>query len=101
MSVDSRPLRAGIIGCGAIAQEGHIPGLLAAGVEIGAVCDANEARAREVGKRFDVAAVYTEVRELLPVPDLDLVTIGLPNAFHALSRSPHSRPASTFSAKSR
>ena len=35
MSIEGRPLRAGIIGCGEIAQEGHIPGLLAAGVEIG------------------------------------------------------------------
>ena len=30
MSIEGRPLRAGIIGCGEIAQEGHIPGLLAA-----------------------------------------------------------------------
>ena len=51
---NGRPLRAGIIGCGGIVQEGHIPSLLAAGVEIGAVCDANEARAKEVAKRFAV-----------------------------------------------
>ena len=83
MTIDERHLRAGIIGCGGIAQEGHIPGLLAAGVEIGAVCDANEARAREVGGTFGVAAVYTDYAELLARPDLDLVTIGLPNALHA------------------
>ena len=83
MTVDGRPLRAGIIGCGGIAQEGHIPALLAAGVEIGAVCDANEARAQEVGKQFDVTAVYADYEKLLARPDLDLVTIGLPNALHA------------------
>ena len=82
MTVDARPLRAGIIGCGGIAQEGHIPSLLAAGVEIGAVCDSNEARAREVGETFGVAAVYTDYAQLLARSDLDLVTIGLPNALH-------------------
>ena len=83
MSIEGRPLRAGIIGCGGIAQEGHIPGLLAAGVDVGAVCDANEARAQEVGERFGVASVYADYVELLARPDLDLVTIGLPNALHA------------------
>ena len=83
MSIEGRPLRAGIIGCGGIAQEGHIPGLLAAGVEIGAVCDANVARVQEVGERFAVASVYADYVELLARADLDLVTIGLPNALHA------------------
>jgi len=83
MTVYGRPLRAGIIGCGCIAREGHIPALIAAGVEIGAVCDANEERAKEIGEQFDVAAVYTAAEQLLARPDLDLVTIGLPNALHA------------------
>ena len=84
MAVDgTRKLRAGIIGCGGIAQEGHIPALLAAGVEIGAVCDSNGTRALEVAKRFDVTAVDTDAEHLLARPDLDLVTIGLPNALHA------------------
>ena len=83
MTIDSKALRAGIIGCGGIAQEGHIPSLLAAGVEIGAVCDANEARAQQVAERFGVAAAYTDYAQLLAQPDLDLVTIGLPNALHA------------------
>lgn len=78
-----KPLRAGIIGCGGIAQEGHIPALLAAGVEIGAVCDANGARALDVARRFDVTAVDTTPEQLLARPDLDLVTIALPNALHA------------------
>ena len=53
--MSGRPLRAGIIGCGAIAREGHIPGSLAAGVEIGTVCDTDERRAQEVATRFGVA----------------------------------------------
>jgi predicted dehydrogenase len=83
MAIEGRPLRAGIIGCGDIAQEAHIPALLVAGVEIGAVCDANRVRAEEVGKRFNVTAVDGDVDRLLARPDLDLVTIGLPNALHA------------------
>jgi predicted dehydrogenase len=83
MATEAKPLRAGIIGCGAIAQEGHIPGLLEAGVEIGAVCDANAERAGEIGKGFGVGAIYTDADQLLAQEDLDLVTIGLPNVFHA------------------
>ncbi len=83
MTASGSPLRAGIIGCGAIAQEGHIPAFIAAGVEIGAVCDTNAARAQEIGQTFGVGAVYTDADALLADPDLDLVTIGLPNVFHA------------------
>ena len=99
MAVHIGPLRAGIIGCGGIAQEGHIPALIAAGVEIGAVCDANDARAHEVGKRFDVTAIHRDPLQLLDQTDLDLVTIGLPNALHApitiaaLEAGKHSRCA--------
>jgi len=83
MTVGGKPLRAGIIGCGGIAQEGHIPSLLAAGVEIGALCDTNESRAQEVGEKLGVTAVYTDYEQLLTRSDLDLVTIALPNLLHA------------------
>jgi len=83
MSAEGSPLRAGIIGCGSIAQEGHIPALIASGVEIAAVCDANEARAREVGETFGVPAVDADYIRLLARPEIDLVTVGVPNGLHA------------------
>ncbi len=44
------PLRAAVIGDGAIGQQGHIPGFQAADVEIAAICDSNFARAQEVAR---------------------------------------------------
>jgi predicted dehydrogenase len=76
-------LRAGVIGAGAIGQQGHIPGFQAAGVEIAAVCDSNFARAQEVAHRFSIPKVFADYRELLAQPEIDMVSVGLPNSLHA------------------
>ncbi len=79
----SKLLRAGIIGCGDIGQKGHIPGLQAAGVEVVAVCDSNLQRAQETAARFNIPQAHGHYRELLADDDINLITIGLPNALHA------------------
>jgi predicted dehydrogenase len=76
-------LRAGVIGCGEIGKRGHIPGFQAAGVEVAAVCDANLARAQAVGKELNVDTAYDDYRQVLARPDIDVVSVGLPNALHA------------------
>lgn len=78
-----KPLRAGVIGCGAIGVQGHIPGFRAADVEIAAVCDANLARAQEVAQKFGVSQAYSDYREMLARPEIDVVSVGLPNVLHA------------------
>ncbi len=79
----SNTLRAGVIGCGEIGQRGHIPGLKAAGVDVIAVCDTNLPRAKETAEKNGIANAYGHYGELLADDDIDLVTIGLPNALHA------------------
>lgn len=79
----SKTLRAGIIGCGDIGQKGHIPGLQAADVEVVAVCDSNLQRAKDTAAKFNIPQAYGHYRELLANDDINLVTIGLPNALHA------------------
>ncbi len=79
----SKTLRAGVIGCGAIGQRGHIPGLKAAGVDVIAVCDSNLPRAKETAESNGIANYYGHYSELIANDDIDLVTIGLPNALHA------------------
>lgn len=79
----SRALRAGIIGGGAIARQGHIPALLKGGTEVVAICDPAQGRAAEVAKEFGIAGVFTDHAELLALPDIDVVFIGTPNVFHA------------------
>jgi predicted dehydrogenase len=76
-------LRAGVIGAGAIGQMGHIPGLQAADVGVFAICDANIERAREVAAKFKIPNAFSDYKELIALPEVDLITIGLPNALHA------------------
>lgn len=76
-------LRAGVLGCGEIGRRGHIPGFQAAGVEVVAVCDANQARAESTAREFGIRHAYADYRELLARPDIDVVSVGLPNTFHA------------------
>jgi len=81
--MSTHPLRAGVIGAGAIGQQGHIPGFQAAGVEIAAVCDSNFARAQEVARKFNIPSAFADYRELLARPEIEVVSVGLPNSLHA------------------
>lgn len=74
----------GVIGAGSIAKLAHIPGLQkVAGVEVVAVCDSNEARAKELADSFGIRATYGDWRVMIADGGLDGVTIGTPNALHA------------------
>ena len=75
-------LRAGVLGCGEISRRGHIPGYQAAGVEVVAVCDTNFERAQSVAKEFNVPRAYPGYAELIHQPDIDVVSVCLPNVFH-------------------
>ena len=76
-------LRAGVIGAGAIAQNGHIPGFKNAGAEVIAICDTNLARAKEVAEKHGIPHVFSDYNELIALTDVDMVSIGLPNTLHA------------------
>ncbi|MEM8534457.1 MAG: Gfo/Idh/MocA family oxidoreductase [Chloroflexota bacterium] len=80
----TKPLHIGIIGAGAIAQFGHIPGFQKlTDVHVTAVCDTNIERAREVAAKFNIPHVYEDYREIIAHPAINAVTVGLPNALHA------------------
>src|SRR5436190_24383420 len=76
-------LRCAVIGAGAIGIE-HLSSLLlcprAATV---AIAETNPQRLREATERFHVPRGYSNYRELLEQPDIDAVTIALPNYLHA------------------
>lgn len=79
-------LRVGMIGCGAIAVQKHLPALmkLSDKVEVVAFCDGNEQNARRVAEQFNPnAKVYTDYQELVNDSDIDVVHICTPNVFHA------------------
>ena len=79
-------LKAGIIGCGGIANGKHMPALKKVpNVEMVAFCDIIEERAQKAAKEFGVpgAKVYTDYRELLQDKSIDVVHVLTPNRDHS------------------
>ncbi len=78
--------RVGIIGCGRIAEQGHVPGYveLADRITVAAAADPAAARRDLVGERLGVpqAARYADYADLLARDDLDYVDICLPHHLH-------------------
>src|SRR5262245_60490037 len=76
-------LRCAVIGAGATGIE-HLNSLLhcpkAATV---AIAELNPQRLREASEKFHIPRTYTNYQELLEQPDIDAVTIALPNFLHA------------------
>ena len=59
-------LKFGIIGTGKICQGCHLPAYdRMDNVEIVALCDINEERVKEVGKKYPNARLYTEYKEII------------------------------------
>lgn len=77
-------LRVGIIGAGGIAQERHIPALIALKnkVVITAVCDVNETKAQEAATEYGIPHFFKEYEEMFSTIAIDAVVICTPNKFH-------------------
>ena len=73
----------GVIGSGIVggAWHAHVYHHLPQ-AELVAVCDLNEARAREIADRYGVPHVYTDYRELLARSDIAAVSIATPDFAH-------------------
>jgi predicted dehydrogenase len=81
----SDKLKAGIVGCGAIATIRHIPAFLKikGRVSIGAVCDVNEKLARETAAKNGIPGAYTDLAKLLAAEKPDIIDICTPPQVHA------------------
>jgi myo-inositol 2-dehydrogenase / D-chiro-inositol 1-dehydrogenase len=79
----TRPIRIGLLGCGAIAREHHLPSLRGiAGAEVVAVADPDpDARARLA--QLTDAPLYEQAEEVLGLTDVDAVVIATPPHTHA------------------
>jgi predicted dehydrogenase len=51
--------------------------------ELVAVADVDEVRGKEAGEKFGVPNVFSDFNEMLDMPDLEAVSICLPNSLHA------------------
>ncbi len=79
-------LQIGIVGCGGIANQKHMPSLakLSDKAEMVAFCDIIPERAEKAAKQYGTpdAKVYTDHMELLKDPDIDVVHVLTPNVAH-------------------
>ena len=79
-------VRIGIIGCGGIANNKHMPALKKLpDVEMVAFCDIIEERAVKAAKEFGVegAKTYVDYKELLKDETIDVVHVLTPNREHS------------------
>src|SRR3954452_5774971 len=80
------PLKAGLVGCGSVAQRGILPHLsqpeARESVLLAAVADADAQRARDTAERFGVPACFTGVEAMLDGADLDMVLVATPIPYH-------------------
>jgi len=76
-------LRVGLVGCGPVTQEAHIPQLVKIrNVEIVATCDKDEELAKTVAKRLDINKYYADSSQLLNNEQLDVIDICTPPNTH-------------------
>lgn len=80
-----KKLKVAIIGAGGIANWAHLPGYSRIdNMELVAVCDIIEERAKEAAEKYNIPAVYTDYHDVLNIKDLDAVDICTPNYLHSI-----------------
>ncbi len=82
-SSSEKTWRVGMIGAGTIVQVGHIPRFSAIpNVEVVAVVDVNEARARIVAEEAGIPNVFSDYNQMLAEVKPNVVVVATPNTFH-------------------
>ena len=76
-------IRLGIIGCGAITENSHLPAALSSSmVDVTALCDTNESRLRFLERQFGLQSIgFLDYRDTFA--RVDAVILALPNHLHA------------------
>ena len=75
-------IKIGIVGAGGMLQY-HAAGFKAAGAELLAVCDMNQASAQAAADLYEIPHVYSDLQKMLDeLSDLDAVSIITPNRTH-------------------
>ncbi|MBQ7900672.1 MAG: Gfo/Idh/MocA family oxidoreductase [Clostridia bacterium] len=80
-----KKLKFALIGAGGICRHAHVPGYLNMdNVEIVAVCDIIEERAKEVAEMVGAKITCTDYKDILKIEGLDAVDICTPNYMHSV-----------------
>lgn len=86
MSADnSSPVtRVGVIGCGRVAQQRHLPMIAElAGAELVAVSDVNAETRSKLAEQYGLKETYEDFRDLVASDSVDAVMVAAPTEFHA------------------
>ena len=78
----NRSLRIALVGCGRISQNHFDAIAKVEGLELSAVCDTVETRARETAERLGVPA-FTNYQQMLAKADADAISICTPSGLHS------------------
>lgn len=79
-----KKLKVGILGCGSIAKYRHFPEYTDNhNTEVVAVCDIVSERAQFLADQVEGAQVYSDFNEVIALPEIDIISICLPNYLHA------------------
>lgn len=83
MSNTSTQHRVAVIGAGSIAKYSHVPGFQRlANCEVVAICDVQEARARQLAGELHIPHTYSDYQKMLAEQTPDIVVVATPNVFH-------------------
>ena len=79
-----KPIGVGIVGCGGIVLQNHVPGLaLCPEARLVALCDTDAGVLARAGQQTGVGAMTLDYRELVARSEVDAVIIATPNFVHA------------------
>lgn len=77
-------IRLGIIGCGAVTEQRHLPALRRVrGIEVIALADSDRGRVARVADQFGVARRESDYRDLIERRDVEAVAVCVPPQLHA------------------
>jgi myo-inositol 2-dehydrogenase/D-chiro-inositol 1-dehydrogenase len=77
-------LKLGLIGCGRVAENRHLPALQSLpDVQVVAISDIDNQRLKQVADRFDIKARYSDFRLLIEDPGIDAIAVCVPPNLHA------------------
>lgn len=76
-------LRIGLVGCGPIAQNAHLPAIeKACNIRLQAIADTDAALRESVSLRYHTQSVYKHSDEIFADPNVDLVILAVSDRFH-------------------